>query len=397
MGRATAEDQRRSALMNIPIAARQRNESAALDALLDEIRCRRDEFEKLTYVPLDIVEKLQQVGVYRAFVPREFGGDALSPMSFLRLVEALSTADASTGWVASFGVSSTYLAALPPETFAKIYADNPDTVFAGSIFPPQQAVRTDGGFKVAGRWPYCSGCMGASLIGAGIRSDEGNAGGLPRMAVMPRKQVAIKHTWETVGLAATGSHDIVVEDVFVPEEWTFVRGSKAQRDDAIFRYPSMALAAQVLAVVGLGTAREALDWIHAEALSGPSITGAPSIGMRPYIQAELGRAEAQLRGARAFFYETTEEVWEAVNRGDEISPQMRVRLRLCATNAANEGAAVAQAAFRMGGASAINRGHVLVRCLLDSAAVAQHAFLGIGTWTSAGAGLLAQAVPPGFP
>ncbi len=369
-----------------------------LPDLLTEIRARRAEFEKLTYVPLDMVEKLQAIGVYRAFVPRSLGGDELSPMQFLKLIEAIATADASTGWVASFGVSSTYLAALPPETFAAIYGANPDTVFAGSIFPPQLAEKTAGGFKVRGRWPYCSGCMGASLIGAGIKTDDAGSGsGLPRMAVMPRNRVAIKHTWDTAGLTATGSHDIVVEDVEVPEAWTFVRGSPSNRTEPVFRYPSMALAAQVLAVVGLGSAREALDWIKSEASDKPSITGAPAIGARPYIQAELGKAEARLRAARALFYDTVEEGWETVVAGNEIPRELRIRLRLAATNAASESAAVAQSAFYMGGTSAITRGHVLVRCLLDTASVAQHAFLGLGTWTSAGAGMLGAPTPAGYP
>ncbi|SMC51605.1 acyl-CoA dehydrogenase family protein [Rhizobium sp. RU36D] len=369
-----------------------------LPDLLAEIRARRGEFEKLTYVPLDMVEKLQAIGVYRAFVPRSLGGDELSPMQFLALIEQIATADASTGWVASFGVSSTYLAALPPETFAAIYGANPDTVFAGSIFPPQLAQKTAGGFKVSGRWPYCSGCMGASLIGAGIKTEDASSGGgLPRMAVMPRKRVAIKHTWDTAGLTATGSHDIVVEDVEVPEAWTFVRGSPSNRTEPVFRYPSMALAAQVLAVVGLGSAREALDWIKSEASDKPSITGAPAVGARPYIQAELGKAEARLRAARALFYDTVEEGWDTVVAGDEIPRELRVRLRLAATNAASESAAVAQSAFYMGGTSAITRGHVLVRCMLDTASVAQHAFLGLGTWTSAGAGMLGAPTPAGYP
>ncbi|MBL0375529.1 flavin-dependent monooxygenase [Rhizobium sp. KVB221] len=369
-----------------------------LPAVLEEVRRRRGEFEKLTYVPLDIVEKLQAIGVYRAFVPRALGGDEITPSAFLRLIEAISTADASTGWVASFGVSSTYLAALPAETFTHIYGSNPNTVFAGSIFPPQAAGKTAAGYKVNGRWPYCSGCMGASLIGAGIKIDDSEPGGaLPRMAVMPRNKVSIKHTWDTAGLTATGSHDIAVNDVEVPEEWTFVRGSPSNRSEPIFRYPSMALAAQVLAVVGLGSAREALDWIRTEASGKPSITGAPSIGARPHIQSEFGKAEARIRSARAYFYETVEEGWEAVVAGKEIPQEQRVRLRLAATNAASEAAAVAQSAFYMGGTSAINRGHVLMRCMLDTASVAQHAFLGIGTWTSAGAGLFCEKTPPGFP
>ncbi|TNB48521.1 flavin-dependent monooxygenase [Martelella lutilitoris] len=371
--------------------------AVTLTSVLDEIRTRRAEFEKLTYVPLDMVEKLQAVGAYRAFVPKSLGGDEVTPAAFLELIETLSTADASTGWVASFGVSSTYLAALPPETFAAIYGKDPDTVFAGAIFPPQPAERVPGGFSVKGRWPYCSGCMGASLIGAGIKVDDKGTGGLPRMAVMKREDVSIKHSWDTLGLTATGSHDIVAEDVIVPEEWTFVRGSPAKRDEPAFRYPPMALAAQVLAVVGLGAAREALDWIRAEALETPSITGAPTLGARAYIQAEYGKAEARLKSARAYFYEATEKAWETVVSGDAVDKAGVIELRMAASHAASEGAAVAHMAFRMAGTRALARGHVLGRCLIDANAVAQHAFLGLGTWTSAGAAMFEQQTPPGYP
>lgn len=370
---------------------------AVLTDLLHEIRARRDEFEKLTYVPLDIVGRLKAVGAYRAFVPKEMGGDAKSPADFCRLIERLSEADASTGWVASFGVSAVYLAALPPSTYQAIYGADPDTVFAGAIFPPQAAREVAGGFEVQGRWPYCSGCMGASLIGAGIRAEGGTTSGLPRMAVMPRDKVSIKHTWDTIGLAATGSHDVVVDCVIVPQEWTFIRGGAAQRDEPIFRYPSMALAAQVLAVVGLGTAREALNWIHREAREKPAITGAPPIGARQHIQADLGRAEAKLRSARAFFYDAMEEAWDQILSGRPLEPDGHVRLRLSATEAAATGAEVARMAFVMAGTEAIRRGHPVSRCMLDAAAVAQHAFLGQGTWTSAGAALLGQPTFPGYP
>ncbi|MCX7561716.1 acyl-CoA dehydrogenase family protein [Sulfitobacter sp. F26204] len=374
-------------------------EPIVLDAVLQEVRDRREEYERLTYVHPDMIAKMQSVGVYRALVPKSMGGDELSPGEFCQLVERFAEADGSTGWVASFGIAPTYLSALPKKTFEKLYGANRDTVFAGSIFPPQPAQRVSSGVKVKGQWPYCSGCMGASYIGVGIKIDEGNndAPGLPRMAVLPREQVSIKHTWDTVGLTATGSHDVAVDDVVVSEDWTFIRGASSLHDEAIYRYPTMAFAAQVLAVVGLGVAREALNWLHAEAMNRPSITGAPSIGARPYVHEGLARAEAKLRSARSFFYDTIDEAWTLVVRGDAVPDELKVRLRLACTQAAHEGAEVARQAYYMAGASALRRGHTLSRTLVDASAVAQHAFFGMGTWSSAGAGFLGQNTPPGYP
>ncbi|SEQ82518.1 acyl-CoA dehydrogenase family protein [Thalassovita taeanensis] len=371
-------------------------QDVALTELCGTIRARRAEFDTLRHIPGDIVEAFKDVGIYRAFVPERFGGDAITPMAFLKLIETISSADPSAGWVASFGVSSTYLAALPEATFAAIYGANPDTVFAGGLFPPQPALRVAGGLEVSGRWPWCSGSMGAELLGGGIKI-EGDETPLPRTAVMPRDKITIDETWNTIGLRGTGSHDLVAEKVIVPEDWTFIRGSKSTMEDAIFRYPAMALAAQVLAVVALGAAREALDFIRSDATQRASITGAPNPGARAYVQNHLARAEATLAGARAQFYDVTAQAWEELQHAPEVGRETHVKLRLAATMAAHDGAEVARQAFLMGGAGAMMTGHPLGRLMVDAACVAQHAFMGEGTWTAAGAAMFGEPTPPGFP
>ena len=80
---------------------------------------RRDEFEAKRHVPRDMIEQLKQLGVYRAHAPQCFGGDGSSPSEFLKLIENISEADGSAGWVASFGSAAVYLAALPRETLAR--------------------------------------------------------------------------------------------------------------------------------------------------------------------------------------------------------------------------------------------------------------------------------------
>lgn len=134
------------------------------------------------------------------------------------MIERISHGDGSAGWVASFGMSPMYLAALPVATLTKVYSNGPDVVFAGGIFPPQPADLVDGGFKVKGRCKYSSGSMGAELIGVGIIPRNGETFDLPRLAVMPSSAARVEQTWDTVGLAGTGSHDVLVDDVTVLEE-----------------------------------------------------------------------------------------------------------------------------------------------------------------------------------
>jgi alkylation response protein AidB-like acyl-CoA dehydrogenase len=366
-----------------------------MEPMLAEIRERRAELHKLGHIPQDLVAQFQALGLYRAFVPEQFGGSGMDASTFLRLIEAISAADGSAGWVASFGFATKYLSSLPADTLAEVYRASPDVVFAGAVFPPQTANAEKGGYRVKGRWGFGSGSMCASLIGVGIKTD-GKGGGLPRMAVMPRKQVRIEENWDVIGMFATGSHDLVVDDVFVPEHYTLVRGAAPSIDTAAYRYPSMAMAAQVLAIVGIGVAREAIDELIKMGTK-QSITGAPTMAERPSVQIALAQMEAQLCSARAWFFEETDRVWDLAASGAEIKKIDTARLRLASTHIAKTGADVTRRAFEMSGTTGIFTSHPLSRLLMDALVVAQHAFLNDGTWQSGGAALLGLGTPPGYP
>ena len=389
--------------MNMPVKARSLRpvRAAADDAferMLSVVRERRDEFTAQQHVSQDVIELLKDAGIYRALVARRFGGDEKTPSEFLEMIEAISIADGSTGWVASFGFAAIYLAALPVATLEQIYAEGPDVVFAGGIFPPQLAPKVDGGLSVSGRWAWGSGCMGADLIGAGIKiEDTSEEGNLPRTAVMPRDAVTIVPNWEVNGMKGTGSHDIVADNVLVPEDWTFIRGGASSIDLPLYRYPTMALAAQVLAVVALGCARAAIDDLTKRALTRKSITGAPVFAQRNFVQSTVAKAEAKLRSARAFFFEAADEAYGQILAGKEMDENAAIMLRLSATNAAHCGSEVCREIYLASGTDGIFTADPIARALQDAMVVSQHAFLSLGTWEHAGAALFGLDTPPGYP
>ncbi|WP_353741085.1 acyl-CoA dehydrogenase family protein [Pseudomonas fluorescens] len=366
-------------------------ESQLFQQVLDEVRQRREEFDAGSHVPRDMIERFKQVGIYRAATPKCFGGDALAPSLFLQMIERISEADGSAGWVASFGSAGVYLAALPRETLAELYADSPDLVFAGGLFPLQPAEAVEGGYKVNGTWKFASGCKGADLLGVGI----GAAGGKPRTAVFRPEQVDIVENWEVVGLKGTGSHDLRVSDKRVEERWTFIRGGAATIEEPLFHYPSIAYAAQVLAVVNLGLARAALDEISRMA-GGSGITGAPKLSDRAYVRIEIAKAEAKLSAARGFFYNATEQVWNSILAGNPVTPEQTSLLRLSAIHVSQAGAEVVQSAYSLAGTTAIYLRHPLQRYLRDSMVVTQHAFLSEGLYDGAGSVFLGVSPFPGY-
>jgi alkylation response protein AidB-like acyl-CoA dehydrogenase len=197
-------------------------------------------------------------------------------------------------------------------------------------------------------------------------------------------------------MQGTGSHDLRVADQFVADDWTFVRGGEPCVDEPLYRYPTIAYAAQVLAVVNLGLARAALDVANHMAGGRKTTTGAPQLAERAYYRIELAKAEAQLRSARAFFYDTTNEVWQSILAGNPVTADQVSLLRLSATQIAREGADVVQRAYRLGGTMAIYRSHPLQRLLRDSMVVTQHAFLGEGNYDGAGAVFVGVPPIPGY-
>lgn len=371
--------------------------AAAFDRLLDAVRMQRTRFSQDQQISAEVTDLMRQAGFYRALVAKRFGGEESTPMDFLRMVERLAQVDGSAGWVASFGFSAIYLSALPVETLETIYADGPDVIFAGGIYPPQKAIPVNGGLEVSGRWSWGSGSTGADIIGVGIKVEGGDSGGLPLIAVMPAAKVKIERNWNVIGLKGTGSHDMVVDKVVVPQEWTFIRGGKSSLDQPLYQYPTMSLAAQVLAVVALGAARGAIQILCELAGGRSSITGAANLADRPYFQADIAKAEALLRSARAFFYEATEEAYETLLAGDELSIEQRASLRLASTNAARAGADVTLAVYRLSGTTGIEADHMIARHMQDAMVVPQHAFLSDGTWQNAGRVLLGLDAPAGFP
>jgi indole-3-acetate monooxygenase len=370
--------------------------SVTLDEVLAELAERREEFGEQRYVSPDFVARLKQLGIYRSATPERFGGETMPPAQFMDLIERISAVDGSTGWVASFGSQLIYLGSLPLEAQAKLYADGPDVVFAGALFPVHQATPTDRGFLVNGRWKFASGCMAADIVCVGIQGDD-TTSGKPRGALVRPERLEIVQDWDVIGMQGTGSFDLVATDVEVDREWTFIRGGEPVIDEPLYRYPAITYAAQVLSVVSAGVARAALDFAKEVGSGRASITGAPKLVDRAYYRAGIAETEATLRSARAYFYEATDEAWQTLVDGGLVSDEQNAHLRLSAAHLARTAAQVVHQVVSLSGTAAIFRDHPLPALLGDALVPQEHAFLSPAIYDAAGAVLMGQpATVPAF-
>ncbi len=350
------------------------------EALFEEIRAASDEIEKTGRLTEPVVHALADADVFGMAMPREMGGPEADPMTQLEVVEALSRADGSVGWVAMIGSDGGYYAAHLTEAAAEeIYADR-NTVTASVLVPRGQARRVDGGYRVTGHWPFGSASLHASwFVGGCVIVDEADRpeldpAGNPtvRMTFFPRADCLVHDNWQTTGLTGSGSNDWGVEDVFVPEARSFSLFDRPRIASPLFAFPWFIVANAP--GVSLGIARASIDTLCELAAEKLTLPGGAKLQDDLLVQTAVGRAEAELGGARSYILDATASIFECVRAGEEPSLAARAHYRLAGIHAFRTAKSVVARMYEAGGGSALYSNSLLDRQWRDISTITQHAF-----------------------
>jgi alkylation response protein AidB-like acyl-CoA dehydrogenase len=199
--------------------------------------------------------------------------------------------------------------------------------------------------------------------------------------------------WHVSGMRGTGSKDIVVNDVFVPEQrvWALFDPS-GHRPEPLYQFPvvSMFVGAHV-APVALGIARAALDELTELAQTKVPTMSTAVLADRAAGQMEIAQAEARLGSARAFLYDALDDVWQTVSVGREATMRQKATVRIAALNAVEAGAEVARTCNVLAGGGAIYDTSDFQRHARDAEVVLHHFTVSQHTWEDAGRALLGRA------
>jgi len=327
----------------------------------------------------------------RAGAPASLGAAQASPAVVLRCAEEVARGDASAGWCVSIAATSSLLAGwLPAHGAAEVFGD-PDAVAAGVWAPRGSADVVDGGYRVSGRWAFCSGIEHSDyLFGGCVVEPGGNGGGMPRILAMPTRELEILDTWHTLGLRGTGSHDAVADGVVVPREHSLWLLEPPVCDAKLYRFPIFAFFALSISAAALGNARGAIEDLVELAAGKRSLGSSRTLAERAATWSAVAQAEAALRSARAFYYEVIEAAWAAAEANEEVTVELRTGLRLAGTHAVRTSAEVARDMHDLGGGAAIYESSPLQRRLRDAHAATAHFQVNAATWELTGRLLLGQ-------
>ena len=344
-----------------------------------ELRERAEEIEDARRLPKDLSDRFAGAGLYRMCVPNIYGGLELPPAETMEAIEILARADGASAWCVFIGATSGSVLAMLPESSAREVFASKETLLSGVFAPRGKAVAIDDGFRVDGQWQWGSGTQNADWILAGcqiIRDGQPELllNGTPRsrMMLLPAEQIEFLDTWYVSGLAGTGSTDFAIRDVFVPESHAVGMGVDGPLARPLYAFPQFGLLGMGIAAVALGLARAAISELT-EIAGGKTPSGsARPLAARPATQAEVSRAEATLRSARAFYYEAIETAWHAARTTGHIDTEHRRDIRLATTFATHACAETVDRMYNLGGGTSVYRRSPLQRIFRDVHVATQH-------------------------
>jgi alkylation response protein AidB-like acyl-CoA dehydrogenase len=317
-------------------------------------------------------------------------------------VREVSSWDGSAGWNFAIGQGAGLFIAgyLPPEVARSLCVR--EGCIPGAFAPTGRAIESDGGFTVNGKWGWASTIHQASNVAfLGIVMDGEKPRMMPdgtpaRMAfVVPRDQVEVLDTWHTSGMRGTGSTEFVVRDLFVPAERAFLIFFGQRHSDAPqYRMPPTILGV-VIASVAVGIAQGCIA-DFADLASGKTPMLSPGLLRdRASAQHDMARASAMVESSRLYMRELASHMWERAKAGDEITLELRARLRSAVCLAAESAADAVGMLCRSAGGSAIFESLPFERRFRDVNAAMAHITVGRGMMEDAGRVML--GLPPSSP
>jgi len=328
---------------------------------------------------------LHETGLFRYHQPKGFGGMELPFVAVVDIVAELARGCPSTAWnVGNLGCHHWILGYYEPETQHEVWDANPDALIASSIaLAAGRGRRVAGGFQVSGRWPFSSGVdnSGWNMLAVTVYDDDGKTPIDWRLCVVPKTDYKVIDTWYAMGMIGTGSKDIEVKEIFVPERRALAlarcRGGSehpgaALNPGPLYRVPIVAAASHPLSGTILGAAEGAFQHVKESfAKRTGTYTGAKVSDFQA-VQIKLARARCLIDSARCLMRESAVAFHDFAERN--AVPDLETKLRYRAQNAFSVAQAreAVETLWSFYGANAIYTRDPLQRYLRDVQAASQH-------------------------
>lgn len=360
-----------------------------IDAILPVLREAAPEAEKLRRLPDASITALTDAGVFRAGMPKRWGGTEIDPVSWYEGVYRIGTACPSSAWIAGVvGGHSWHAAMFSEEAQNDLWAEGGDVRIATSFAPTGKVERVKGGFQLSGRWKFLSGVDHSEwIMVGGLVPDDGN-GAEYRSFMLPADAFEIDQgSWQVEGLAGTGSKDVTV-DAIVPEYRTQTieevykdeEPGKKLNEGPIFQLPWLSRFSYAVATPAIGALQGAIDAFIEDNRTRVSALTHKVAAENTTLHVRLAEASMIARDARARIATTWSGMYATVLAGEDISTEAKVRCRFEGAYAVKQCMDAAMMIFQISGGGVMDKGKPFQRYLRDIMGMRNHPFNVYETW-----------------
>ena len=348
-------------------------------ALVPKLDSRAAEAEALRRLPDATFADLKSAGLHRMCQPARFGGSEVPLDGAVDIISTLARGCASTAWVCGvFTDHSIITGMFEPQTADDVWAENPDSVIASGYLPSGNAERAKGGWRLSGTWGFSSGCDFADWILLGCMLPIQDDTKVAHLCLVPRAEVEIDDNWHVMGLEATGSKNLIVEDTFVPENRTIAMAAmnggaeaRGQTDvPPLYRLPQVTAVPFLFCATIIGIAESVLENTIAQ-MGARKPFGTP-VAEFPSMQLHIAESAAEIDCARMLMQRDTSEAMAAMREPRPLTMAEKVRNRRDQAYAARLCTRAVDRLFGAAGAKGIFSDNVVQRKFRDLRAANVH-------------------------
>jgi 3-hydroxy-9,10-secoandrosta-1,3,5(10)-triene-9,17-dione monooxygenase len=361
----------------------------AIESLIPQVRKRAADAEINRALPVETIESLRELGLFRAFVPRAYGGDERSLSEVLDPITDLASGCASTAWVGALAaIHNIAVCWLAKQGQEEIFSEGPDILLASSVAPTGTLLPVRGGFRLAGRWGFSSGIDHAEwlMLGGTVESSAPAPPSEYFLSFVHATEVTRIDDWHVSGLRATGSSSVELTDVFVPEHRALLLRSVREGTapglplrSGFYRLPWEALFNSAFPPAALGTAIAMLEGFREYTASRVNVFSGGGFRSNAGSAMRMAEAAARIDAARLIYRRDLAALDRCAQSGIPAPDGLTERITYDAPFVVDSCSEAILRLFRGSGGRAIRDANPLQRYFRDIHAMTQHASMDMDT------------------
>ncbi|WP_176594196.1 acyl-CoA dehydrogenase family protein [Sphingobium sp. EM0848] len=341
-----------------------------------------EETERDRRVPRAAVDALVASGLMPLVRPARYGGYELGWMAFTDALVPLAAQSGSLAWVLGFILHHQWaLAFFPKEAQDEVYSQASDPRIASMFAPCGRAEPVPGGLRLSGEWSFSSGVDNCDWVI--LSGFVGKGDGVPRANhwfLLKPGQFEVKDVWHSVGLAGSGSNNVLVKDALIEDAYTLdiagygigdVGTAVSGHTHPLFSSPPMGQFPYGLIGPMYAIARALQEAITGFNRTREGLLVPGRLADDPYLQSGVGEAEAEITAVHALM----ERFDELILRGGMKTPDAILRCRGAMGFAAKTLTRAGERLFYQAGGRGLDTRNAISRHWRDLHAVTNHGAL----------------------